>query len=81
MYYVCLTIVRRFEPILDSEGLVIDWKNRGMYFFVHNKELRDMYDTYEVVKRFSKVGFQDLPVNTDITNNVYNVISDKKIKR
>ena len=77
----CLTIVRRFEPILDSEGLVIDWKNRGMYFFVHNKELRDMYDTYEVVKRFSKVGFQDLPVNTDITNNVYNVISDKKIKR
>lgn len=77
----CLTIVRRFEPILDSEGNVVEWKNRGMYFFVHDKELREMYDTYEVVKRASKVGYQDIQPNTDITNNVYNVITDKKIKK
>lgn len=77
----CLTIVRRFEPILDSEGNVVEWKGRGMYFFVHDKELREMYDTYEVVKRSSKVGYQDIQPNTDITNNVYNVITDKKIKK
>ena len=31
----CLTIVRRVEPILDSEGNVVEWKKRGMYCFVY----------------------------------------------
>lgn len=76
-----LTIVRRFEPILDSEGNVQEFKPRGMYFFVHDKELRNSYDTYEVVKRSSKVGYQEIQANTDITNNVYNVITNKEIKK
>ncbi len=52
-----------------------------MYFFVHDKELREMYDTYEIVKRSTKVGYQEIQANTDITNNVYNVITNKEIKK
>lgn len=69
----CLTIVRRFEPILDAEGNVAEWKNRGMYFFVHNKELRDSYDTFKVIKRLSKVGFKEEQANTEVVNNIYSI--------
>jgi len=72
----CLTIVRRAEPILDSEGNVKEWKNRGMYFFVHNKKLRDSYDTYKVIDNLSKSGFK--PPVTDNLTNVYVLNTDKK---
>lgn len=71
-----LTIVRRFEPILDSDGNVKEFKRLGSYFFVHDKELRESYDTYKVIKRLSKVGFQDKP--QDISSNIYNIIGKKK---
>lgn len=70
-----LTIVRRFEPILDSEGNVAEWKNRGWYFFVHDKELRESYDTYKVINRLSKVGFSEK--SPDISNNTF-IKFDKK---
>ena len=73
----CLTIVRRFEPILDAEGNVAEWKKRGMYFFVHNKELRESYDTFKVIQRLSKVGFKDEPSNTEVINKTY-LIQGKK---
>jgi len=73
----CLTIVRRFEPILDAEGNVAEWKKKGMYFFVHNKELRDSYDTFKVIKRLSKVGFKEEQSNTEVINKTY-LIQGKK---
>lgn len=66
------TIVRRFEPILDSEGNVKEFKKRGWYFFVHDKKLRECYDTYKVIKRLSQVGFQDKP--SDVVTNIFNVV-------
>lgn len=66
------TIVRRFEPILDSEGNVKEFKKRGWYFFVHDKQLRECYDTYKVIKRLSKVGFQDK--TSDVVTNIFNVV-------
>ena len=76
----CLTWVRRYEPKLDSEGNVIEFKYLGSYFFVHDKELRESYDTLEVVKRLTKVGFQDRNYNIsdNPTNNI--LISKKSIK-
>lgn len=67
----CLTIVRRFEPILDSEGNVVEWKRRGMYFFVHDKKLRESYDTWKVIERFRDVGFQERAVAPEVTTNTY----------
>lgn len=66
-----LTLVRRFEPILDSEGKVVEWKKRGWYFFVHDKELRESYDTYKVINRLSEVGFKDEVNIPDIVNNTF----------
>lgn len=73
----CLTIVRRFEPILDAEGNVAEWKNRGIYFFVHNKELRESYDTFKVIERLNKVGFkEEQPQIESVTKNY--IVTPKK---
>ena len=73
----CVTIVKRVEPYLDSEGNVVEWKNRGMYFFVHNKKLRNAYDTYRVIENLRKSGFKD-PV-PEINNTTY--ILNKEVKK
>lgn len=64
------------EPILNSEGNVQEWKHRGMYFFVHDKELRESYDTYHVVESLSKSGFQ--PRNQEIIANTSILIKNNK---
>ena len=79
----CLTIVRRYTPILDSDGNVKEFKKRGWYFFVHDDDLRDSYDTYHVIHSLSKSGFQDKdylsPETEKIVNNL--VLLDKRKKR
>ncbi len=58
-FFGCLTLVRKFEPILDSEGNVQEFKKRGWYFFVHDKDLRESYDTYKVIESLRNSGFKD----------------------
>ena len=55
----CVTFVRRREPILDASGDVVEWKNRGIYFFVHNDKMRDAYDTWAVVESLARSGFKE----------------------
>lgn len=64
----CLTIVRVFKPVLDDSGTMTDKKFCKMYFFVHDKELRECYDTYEKVERLSIKGFQPLSERSTNTN-------------
>lgn len=72
----CLTIVRRLEPILDSEGNVVEWKKRGIYFFVHDKELRESYNTWKVIENLKNSGFKENTI--DCTNISINL---KKVKK
>lgn len=79
----CLTVVRRFEPILDSEGNVVKFKGKGMYCFVHNQELRDSYDTWKVIENLRKSGFKENNnyLESNETNNYYVVKNNKNLKR
>lgn len=73
-YFGCLTVVRRLEPILDSEGNVVEWKKRGIYCFVHDKELRDSYNTWKVIENLRKSGFKE---NVNRENDVKIVVKKK----
>lgn len=53
----CLTVVRVYKPILDEQGNYKDKKFVRSYFFVHDEELRNAYNTYEKVERLTKKGF------------------------
>lgn len=77
-FFGCLTVVKRVEPFLDSEGNVVEFKNRGMYFFVHNKELRNAYDTYKVIERVRNVGFKEQL--QDVSNNTTVILAERRSK-
>ena len=53
----CLTIVRVYKCDLKDDGTVNKMHMRNCYFFVHDDELRNCYDTYEKVQRLSSKGF------------------------
>lgn len=73
-YFGCLTVVRRLEPVLDSEGNVVEWKKRGIYCFVHDKELRDSYNTWKVIENLRKSGFKE---NVNRENDLKIVVKKK----
>lgn len=72
----CLTIVIRYKPIIDCDGNVQKMKYRGMYFFVHDDELRNSYDTYKVIHSLAKSGFKEQTESTTVIN-VKNEIKKK----
>lgn len=74
----CITFVVRKEPILGCEGDVEAYKHRGMYFFVHDKDLRDSYDTYKVIDSLAQSGFQ--PRQTENNTVVNQFVSPVKKK-
>lgn len=76
----CFTIVVRREPFLDSEGNVEKMKFRGMYWFVHDDDLRNSYDTYKVIDSLAKSGFQPRQPDTPVIkiNQTINQVKGKR---
>lgn len=66
----CVTFVHRVRPELDSDGNVTKWKHIGFYFFVHDPEIRQAYDTYRVIESLAKSGFQERAPETKVVNYV-----------
>ncbi len=77
----CLTIVKKTRPKLDENGLNTGSKYKKRFFFVHDKQLRDLFDTYKKVELLSKTGFKteaDQIRNTSTGTNIK--IEAKKVK-
>lgn len=56
----CLTFVFKRKPVLDASGNVEKYLWRGCFFFVHDDDLRDSFDTYRKIESMVKVGFKPL---------------------
>lgn len=54
----CLTIVRVYKPNVDDSGSIDNLKFRKIYFFVHNSEIRNAFDTYKKIQQMSLKGFK-----------------------
>lgn len=65
----CFTVVKRWRPIMNSDGDVMKKKTLGYYCFVHSQELYEAYDTLRVVKNLSAAGFES---DTWTEDNEYN---------
>lgn len=57
-FFNCLTFVRVYKPKITEDGSVDKKILKRVYFFVHDDELRNAYDTYEKVKRITMKGFK-----------------------
>ncbi len=53
----CLTIVKVCKPIIDSEGQLVKLRTLRRYFFIHNDEIRNSFDTYHKIKKQAEDGF------------------------
>jgi len=68
----CLTIVFKFKPVIKADSGTPDEKKfRGIFFFVHDKELRDSYDTYHKIEQISKEGFKPADEHIRSTSNIF----------
>lgn len=55
----CLTIVRKYKPVVKNDGDIDKLLYRGMFFFVHDEELRNAFDTYNKIKFMSLKGYKN----------------------
>lgn len=71
----CLTVVRVCKPKVNSDGEIKDLKTRKWYFFVHDDDLRNSFDTFHKIKKQAEEGFNvdnrssDVVVNTVIESS------------
>ena len=64
----CLTIVRVCKPLVNSDGEIKKMNTRKIYFFVHDDDLRNSFDTYHKIKKQAEDGYnvdnrQDIVIN------------------
>lgn len=59
----CLTFVRVRKPFVDDDGKLDRHSTRklGTYFFVHDDNLRDSYDTFQKIARQANGGYNSSP--------------------
>jgi hypothetical protein len=73
-FFKCLTIVLKWKPVIKASDGTPDKKRfRGMFFFVHNKELRESYDTYKKIEEMVKGGFKPSSEHISAQNVTINV--------
>lgn len=75
----CLTIVRVCKPKINSDGEIKDLKARKWYFFVHDDDLRNSFDTFHKIKKQAEEGFNADNRNSDVVVNT--IIESSKPKR
>ena len=56
----CLTIVRKYKPVVVDDGSIDDLKLRSIYFFVHDDNIRDSFDTMQKIEAQSLKGFKPI---------------------
>jgi hypothetical protein len=77
----CLTFVFKFKVQTKENDANIDRKRlRGMFFFVHNSELRESYDTYRKIELMSKDGFKPYDQQLRANDVTFNVSKKARIK-
>ena len=79
----CLTIVRGRKPFVVDDGQLDRrrTRKRGTYFFVHDEELRDSYDTWQKILRQANGGYTASPFKQEPAHqNIAIEVSDRRRK-
>lgn len=71
----CLTVVFKYKPVLDDTGSLKEKKWRGFFWFVHSDEIRNSFDTYKKIEKYSE--WQPRSCQLNNTNN-YEILLDKR---
>lgn len=75
----CLTVVRVYKPLVDSDGQLKKMRTVKWYFFVHTDEIRNSFDTYHKIKKQAESGFHTENIG-ETSVNVTNIINKKAVR-
>jgi len=75
----CVTIVRKYKPEISGDtGQTKEKRLRGLFFFVHNRVLRDSFDTYLKIRKMREQGFKEDSEQLRDDNSVLNINVGKR---
>ena len=79
----CLTCVRVRKPCVDDDGKLDrhQTRKRGSYFFVHDDELRDSYDTFQKIARQANGGYINSKLSESRSDSNINVAIDVRKRK
>lgn len=79
----CLTFVRKRKPFVDDDGKLDRKRSRKlvMYFFVHDAELRNSYDTWQKIVRQANGGYTANPLKNEQSAPNINVAIDARRRK
>lgn len=79
----CLTFVRVRKPSVDDDGKLdrLHTRKRGTYFFVHDDELRDSYDTFQKIARQANGGYINSKLSDSKSDSNINVAIDVRKRK
>ncbi len=60
-FFGCLTVVKKSDIKYYNPDKEKFTKTRGMFFFVHSKEIRDSFDTYKKIEKYKDVEWDVSP--------------------
>ncbi len=58
-FFGCFTTVKVCLPESWNEEKQKFIKTEKRYFFIHDKKIRNAFDTYHKIERYKKIGFKD----------------------
>lgn len=74
----CLTFVRKYDITTDISGITDSKKYRGCFFFVHDEELRNSYDTYRKIIDLANDGFKSEELQIRNNNINFDITTKNK---
>lgn len=79
----CLTVVRVRKPFVDDDGMLDrhHTRKRGTYFFVHDDQLRDSYDTFQKIARQANGGYINSRLSESKSDSNINVAIDVRKRK
>lgn len=73
----CLTIVKVTKPLMDENASVTKQRLLRYFFFVHDSEVRDSFDTYKKIEKLTEDGFTPRDYGTATIINMGNLKKTK----
>lgn len=77
----CFTIVRVCKPNVDSDGAIMKLRTVRRYFFIHNDDLRNSFDTYKKIEKQALDGFNKDNRSNESSSIIINNVVDSKSRR
>lgn len=79
----CLTFVRVRKPSVDDDGKLdrLHTRKRGTYFFVHDDQLRDSYDTFQKIARQANGGYINSKLSDSKSDSNINLAIDVRKRK